>query len=122
MKRYHRLSRDIGDATLAKYENKCTKCGREDNLCVHHIIKMKPGDVRYNDLDNLTVLCKSCHLSHHRREGDIVPTPPRSPGNPYGRRGKIPPIKCSVEGCEKWQHGRALCKNHYEYKRRRGLL
>jgi 5-methylcytosine-specific restriction endonuclease McrA len=114
MKTFYRLKKEIGNAVLIKYDNKCTNCGTEKNLCVHHIIKMNPDDERYNDIENLTVLCRPCHLSHHRKEGDIV--------NPYGRRGKKPPIKCIEEGCENLQHGRSLCKKHYEYKRRKGLL
>lgn len=121
MKTFHRLRKEVGNAVLLKYNNECTKCGTKENLCVHHVIKMKPDDANYNDIENLTVLCRSCHLSHHRREKDIVPNNPPA-GNPYGRRGKNSPIKCSIDGCDNWQHGRALCKKHYEYKRRKGLL
>ena len=122
MKSFHRLKKDVGNAVLAKYDNKCTNCGSKENLCVHHIIKMKPDDENYNDIENLTVLCRSCHLSHHRKEGDVVPNNLPPAGNPYGRRGKKPPIKCIEDGCENWQHGKSLCKKHYEYKRRRGLI
>ena len=119
---FHRLKKDIGNVVLAKYNNKCTNCSSEENLCVHHVIKMSPNNQNYNDIENLTVLCRSCHLSHHRKEGDIVPNNPPPPGNPYGRRGKNPPIKCIEEGCENLQHGKSLCKKHYEYKRKRNLL
>lgn len=121
MRSFHRIKKEVGLEVLKKYNNKCTKCNSNKNLCVHHIIPMKVDDKRYNDIDNLTVLCRSCHMKHHRIEGDITPPPPPS-GNPYGRRGKKPPIKCSEQGCERYQHGRALCKKHYEYKRRKGLL
>jgi 5-methylcytosine-specific restriction endonuclease McrA len=122
MKTFHRLKKETGNAILVKYNYECTNCGSKENLCVHHVIKMKPDDEMYNDLENLTVLCRSCHLSHHRKEGDIVPNNLPPPGNPYGRRGKKPPIRCLENGCENWQHGKSLCKKHYEYKRRRGLL
>ena len=122
MKSFYRLEKKVGNAVLAKYDNKCINCGSTKNLCVHHVIKMKPNDENYNDIENLTVLCRSCHLSHHRKEGDVAPNNLPPAGNPYGRRGKKPPIKCIEDGCENWQHGKLLCKKHYEYKRRKGLL
>ena len=73
-------------------------------------------------IENLTVLCRSRHLSHHRKEKDVVPNNLPPAGNPYGRRGKKPLIQCIVDGCENWQHGKSLCKKHYEYRRRKGLL
>ena len=93
MKSFHRLKKDVGNAVLAKYDNKCTNCGSKENLCVHHV-----------------------------KKGDVVPNNLPPPGNPYGRRGKKPPIRCIEDGCEILQHGKSLCKKHYEYKRRRGLI
>lgn len=101
-------------AALSKYNHECTKCGNTEDLCVHHVIKMFPEDERYNDVENLTVLCRSCHMSIHRLQGDVVPLNPSK----TGRRGKNPPVMCSVNGCDRVQHGRALCKKHYEHKRR----
>lgn len=122
MRTFHRLKKEIGNAVLEKFNYTCTKCGQSENLCIHHKIKMHVSDERYNDIENLTVLCRSCHMSHHRSERDIVPPNLPPPGNPYGRRGKKPPIKCSIFGCDRWQHGKGLCKKHYEFKRKRGLL
>lgn len=122
MRSFHRVKRIVGNYVLSKYDNKCTNCGDTENLCVHHIIKMSADNADYNDIENLTVLCRSCHMSHHRIEGDIMPNTSPPAGNPYGRRGKHPPIKCSEPNCDKWQHGRKLCKKHYENKRRKGLF
>ena len=110
---YHRLKKEAGDYVLAKYQYQCTQCGNTTNLCVHHIVKMLPEEANYNDIENLTVLCRSCHMSHHRKEGDVSPPSP-PPGNPFGRRGKgNPPLVCKVDECNKMQHGRGLCKKHY---------
>jgi hypothetical protein len=38
-----------------------------------------------------------------------------------GRRGNIPPIVCSIDGCLSFQHARSLCKKHYEYNRKHKL-
>ena len=118
---YHRIKKKVGDYILAKFKHECVKCGSKEDLCVHHVVKMKPDNPEYNDTENLTVLCRSCHMKHHRKEGDIKPPFPPS-GNSYGRRGKKPPIKCKEEGCDRLQHARSLCKKHYECRRRKGIL
>lgn len=98
---------------------KCSNCGSKNKLCVHHIERMQQDEERYNDSENLTVLCKSCHMSYHRRAGHIQPEW-NGHINIWGRRGKgNPPVKCKIEGCNILQHGRKLCKKHYEYYRRR---
>jgi len=118
---FHRLKKDVGEAVLHKYKHQCAECGSTKQLCVHHVERMKPHDKRYNDIDNLTVLCRACHMAYHRKAGHIVPA--GADGNPYGRRGKdVPPIQCRMEGCERWQHAQRLCKRHYEYLRRQGQL
>ena len=121
MRSFHRIKRNVGLKVLEEHNYKCIKCNSEINLCVHHIVPMDVKDKRYNDISNLTVLCRSCHMKHHRKEGDIKP-PVTPAGNPYGRRGKIDPIICKIEGCGKMQHARSLCKKHYEYKRIKGIL
>ncbi len=122
MRTYHRLKKDVGDAVMMKYDNKCTKCGATEKLCVHHVLKMATTDEKYNDISNLTVLCKTCHMSIHRQAKDIVPNKITLPGNRFGRRGKnIPPIKCSIENCDNMQHAKALCKKHYEQQRRKKI-
>lgn len=50
---------------LAKklFDGKCQKCGKvEDGLCVHH----KDGDHYNNNPENLSLVCRSCHMSIHR--------------------------------------------------------
>jgi 5-methylcytosine-specific restriction endonuclease McrA len=45
---------------------KCTKCGAEDNIDIHH----KDKDRSNYTKDNLIILCRSCHnLAHNRRKG-----------------------------------------------------
>lgn len=117
MRTYHRLKKRTGDSVMDKFNNTCAICGSINDLCVHHIIKMKPNDSRYNDIENLTVLCRGCHMSIHRKAKDIVQKTKPS-GNKFGRRGNRPPIKCSMDGCDNIQHAKALCKKHYEQKRR----
>ena len=117
---FHRLNKNIGNAVLAKYEYQCTQCGSTENLCVHHIIRKKPADADYNEKDNLTVLCRSCHMKLHRREGHIIPPLNPPPINKNGRRGKNKEIVyCSIEGCLNVQHGKGLCKKHYARKFRK---
>jgi len=121
MKTFHRLKKEVGLAVLKKYNYKCTMCGSDKNLCVHHIERINPDNEKYNEIDNLTVLCRQCHMSYHRKAGHIVQkSKPKPPKNPWGRRGKDnPPVVCMIDGCNRLQHGRKLCKKHYEYYRRR---
>ena len=45
------------------YEKKCSKCGREDGqIDVHH----KDKNRKNNRIDNLQVLCASCHAKIHK--------------------------------------------------------
>lgn len=46
--------------------NKCAECGATNGLCVHHIVA--PQDGGTNELSNLKTLCRSCHMSYHRRQ------------------------------------------------------
>lgn len=62
----------------------CQKCGEKKNLDVHHI----DGDPFNNELTNLTLLCRSCHIREHR-----------------GR-------KCSI--CENKHKGLGFCDKHYQ--------
>ena len=47
---------------LKSDSKKCQRCGEEENLHVHHI----DHDSRNNLLENLVVLCQSCHIGYHR--------------------------------------------------------
>ena len=67
----------------------CQICGAETKLDVHH----KDGNYNNNSLDNLLVLCRSCHMKIH---------------NPKGT--------CYICGDE--QKGLGLCNKHYiRYKK-----
>ncbi len=115
---YHRIKKIVGDEILAKYKNTCTRCGGKNNLCVHHIIRMEENDIEFNNPQFLTVLCRKCHMSYHRRAGHVIPPEHNPPVNSWGRRGKNnPPVKCKYPGCDKFQHGRGWCN-----KRRHGRL
>lgn len=46
------------------YGKRCNRCGSEERIEVHH----KDRDRKNNDLNNLEVLCKSCHVSEHLEE------------------------------------------------------
>lgn len=118
VKTFHRLKKNIGLLALENAGYKCQQCGSINDLCVHHVERMLPSDEDYNNLSNLTVVCRSCHMSLHRKAGHIISFK-NGNGNFFGRRGKgNPPVKCKIQGCENMQHGRELCKKHYEYHRR----
>lgn len=51
---------------LARDENKCRKCNREDGLEVHHIVAVSDGGS--NEMDNLITLCSGCHTEWHAVE------------------------------------------------------
>jgi len=48
---------------LQEYGRECAKCRDGDELVVHHI----DGDRSNNELENLVVLCRSCHAKVHGR-------------------------------------------------------
>ena len=41
------------------------KCGRGENLQVHHINPMKKSPNQYLDKENVITLCKPCHKEEH---------------------------------------------------------
>ena len=47
----------------------CAKCGGEVLLEVHHIQEVAAGADPF-DPDNLEVLCRNCHIVHHRFQGN----------------------------------------------------
>lgn len=65
--------------------SECQKCGSERNLDVHHIDE-NPFN---NELENLKLLCRSCHIKEHRS----------------GR-------KCSI--CGDKHKGLGYCDKHYQ--------
>lgn len=42
----------------------CAECGTTESLCVHHV----DGNHMNNALENLVVLCMSCHSSLHKKD------------------------------------------------------
>lgn len=49
---------------LERDDYKCTECGCDKHLHVHHIIHRKDGGT--NDENNLVTLCKWCHAEKHK--------------------------------------------------------
>lgn len=49
--------------------DKCSLCGKNDYLEVHH----KDENWSNNSIDNLQVLCHPCHMKHHWRNGKKMP-------------------------------------------------
>lgn len=43
------------------YDNKCNRCGKLNDLLVHHIDENRHN----NKVENLEILCKKCHQDHH---------------------------------------------------------
>jgi len=47
----------------------CSLCGRKQSIIVHH----KDMNIKNNSVDNLQVLCQSCHVRlHHKLSGKIA--------------------------------------------------
>jgi len=57
---YQRIAREV-------YPNKCCMCNSNLFLCVHHI----DGDRKNNILENLCIVCKSCHAKIHNIQENI---------------------------------------------------
>lgn len=55
-----KLKRDVYE----KCNNKCTKCGSTKKLHIHHIKEFSKGGL--NEIENLILLCVSCHAEAHR--------------------------------------------------------
>lgn len=87
----HATSRAINRVILKK--KACEICGKTGRLDVHH----KDGDYTNNTLDNLQVLCRSCHMKLHRPKG-----------------------VCMVEGCGKPMKGHGYCEKHLQRFRKYG--
>lgn len=114
MPTFHRLKKEIGLKVLEKFNNQCQNCKSKIGLVVHHIERRDINSEDYNEFSNLTVLCKKCHMSYHRKSGHILSI--GGNGNPFGRRGTSEVIYCKK--CDRPQHAKGLCNKHYmEYLR-----
>ena len=49
---------------LIREDNRCQNCGGNDFLHIHHHIPLSRGGT--NQLENLEVLCESCHIAEHK--------------------------------------------------------
>lgn len=47
---------------------RCTQCGADDRLHVHHIESIDSENPHTHDLGNLTTLCSPCHSSLHNAD------------------------------------------------------
>ena len=114
---FHRIPHELGVKILQKFNCTCQKCGSKTDITVHHIERVEFDSPIYTDKSNLTLLCRSCHMAHHRLNGDIVSTgagaPKGSRNNPNGRRVTSEPIQCTEPGCNELQHAKLLCRKHY---------
>ena len=45
---------------------RCTRCGKSGRLEAHHVLPLHRGGAPF-DLGNLAALCRSCHISIHKR-------------------------------------------------------
>ena len=74
MSRLHRRTPNrewepIREKVFARDGRRCQQCGKAGRLEAHHVLPLKENGS--NDMDNLTTLCRGCHIEVHR--------PPESP-------------------------------------------
>lgn len=50
--------------TMLEENPECTECGADEKLVVHHIVDWQI--TKDDSLENLTVLCRACHINVHR--------------------------------------------------------
>ena len=81
----HHTARKINELILCK--GKCEICGSTQKLDVHH----KDENASNNALDNLQVLCRSCHMKIHKSKSI-----------------------CIVSGCGRYVKGHGYCEKHYQ--------
>ena len=69
---HHRLSPDPVSPTIAWDARgwRCESCGKAGRLELHHPKPLKNGGAALDD-KNAKILCRACHISHHKRP----PTP-----------------------------------------------
>ena len=57
--------KELRDYIVKKYSGLCAKCGIQVNRA-GHIHHTSSTDENYNDIDNLILLCLSCHRAEHK--------------------------------------------------------
>ncbi len=66
----HQYKNGIGTFRKRAFEQYgyiCNKCGAVHKLCVHHIDEDRTNNI----VENLKVLCKRCHQSHHETRNNL---------------------------------------------------
>lgn len=86
----HKSAREIM-YLIGQREKVCELCGATKSIDVHH----KDGDYKNNSLDNLMIVCRSCHMKLHH-----------------------PKSKCKICGAPVKGHG--LCEKHLIRLKRHG--
>jgi len=54
---------------LSRANWRCRQCGRAGRLEVHHVVPLEHGGAPYA-MENLRVLCRSCHIEVHDTADD----------------------------------------------------
>ena len=70
MSRHHRKTPNrswalIRQQVLDRDKHRCRECGKAGRLEAHHVLELQDGGS--NDLDNLSTLCRGCHIRTHAR-------------------------------------------------------
>ena len=68
--KYYWELQDWVNQLFLKY-NECLVCGDKEDLEPHHIVRVKPYDKLYSDVNNGAVLCKKCHRQYHELYDEI---------------------------------------------------
>lgn len=74
-RRYKEKTRyDFMKAKLVKEIGKCQQCGSTTNLQLHHKnrISFHNSPKADNRLENLELLCQTCHLKYHYKQGHTL--------------------------------------------------
>jgi len=58
----------VRDAAIVRARRRCERCGRRGRLEVHHRVPVEEAPKRRFDPTNLEVLCRDCHIGHHRKD------------------------------------------------------
>lgn len=79
----HGTARNINELMMKRTQ--CEICGKKEKLDVHH----KDCDEQNNNIENLQVLCRSCHMKIHH-----------------------PKSLCLIDGCQNKVKGHGYCEKH----------